>query len=148
MADEVRVGVVRFGASVSRRRRHLDVPRTHRVTVRLSDEEHQAVVANADAARMAVAAYLAEAGVAPLEPVTAGATGGERDERAALLIELMGAHRQVRGAATNLNQAVAKLHAMGEVPGELVAVVDYMRRVAGRVDEVVAAIAAQQPGRR
>jgi hypothetical protein len=119
------------------------------VLVRLSDEERAAVAANADAARLAMAAYLAEAGTAPLVPAAADADGGaQQDERSALLIELMGAHRQVRGAAHNVNQAVAKLHSTGEVPGELAATVDYLRRVAARVDSAVAAIAAQQPGRR
>lgn len=143
MVDEAQVGVVRFGAATSRRRPHNEEPRTNRVTVRLSDEEHQAVVDNAATARLAVAAYLAEAGVAPLVP----ASDAGQAERSALLIELMGVHRQVRGAATNLNQAVRALHVLGEEPGELAATADYMRRVAARVDAVVAAIAAQQPGR-
>lgn len=137
--DADRVGVVRFGPATGRRRRHHQQPRTHRVTVRFSDEEHQAVLANAAEARLAVGAYLAEVGVAPLTPVAADEGQGAR---AALLIELMGVHRQVRGAAHNLNQAVTKLHAMGEAPGELAAVADYMRRVAARVDAVVAAVAA------
>lgn len=145
MVDGAQVGVVRFGAALSRRRRHNVEPRTHRVTVRLSDEEYEAVVANAGTARLAVAAYLAEAGVAPLVPA---ADAGGQDERSALLIELMGVHRQVRGAAHNLNQAVMKLHSRGEEPGELAAAAAYMRRVAARVDAVVATIAAQQPVRR
>ena len=115
------------------------------MTVRLSDEEHRRLLANAEAARLAVAAYLAEAGAAPLVPAP---RSGEDQEASALLIELMGVHRQVRGAATNLNQAVTKLHSLGEVPGELEATVAYLRRVAARVDSVVAAIAARQPGRR
>lgn len=143
MADVPRVGVVRFGAATSRRRRHDPVPRTNRVTVRLSDEEYSLVLANAAAARLAAAAYLAEVGAAPLVPARPG-----DDERAAMLVELMGLHRQVRGAANNLNQAVTRLNALGEPAGDLPATADYMRRLAARVDAVVAAIAAQQPGRR
>ena len=145
MAREVQVGVVRFGAVTSRRRRHNEEPRTRRVTVRLSDEEYGTVLANAAAARLAVAAYLAEVGVAPLVPA---ARTDDQDERTALLVELMGVHRQVRGAAHNLNQVVTALHSVGDVPGELAATADYMRRVAARADALVAAIAAQQPGRR
>jgi hypothetical protein len=145
VAEQAHVGVVRFGATTSRRRRHERVPRPHKVTARLSDEEMQALLANAAAARLAVGAYLAEAGVAPLVPDPR--TGGD-PEAGALLIELMGVHRQVRGAANNLNQVVAKLHSLGEVPGELAAAAEYLRRVAGRVDAVVAAIAARTPGRR
>ncbi|AEB48021.1 hypothetical protein VAB18032_30289 (plasmid) [Micromonospora maris AB-18-032] len=118
----------------------------HRVTVRLSTEELAAVTANAAAARMAVAAYLAEAGAAPLVPA-ANAPDGP-GETSALLVELMGVHRQVRGAATNLNQAVARLHATGEPAGDLAASAAYVARIAARVDELVTAIAAAQTGRR
>jgi hypothetical protein len=57
-----------------------------------------------------------------------------------LLLELMGLHRQLRGACTNLNQAVAKLNSLGEPVGELAVVADYVRRVTSEVDEVVAAV--------
>ncbi|WP_043726579.1 plasmid mobilization relaxosome protein MobC [Micromonospora maris] len=147
MAEPAQVGVVRFGAQQRRRRRHNDAdPRVHRVTVRLSTEELAAVTANAAAARMAVAAYLAEAGAAPLVPA-ANAPDGP-GETSALLVELMGVHRQVRGAATNLNQAVARLHATGEPAGDLAASAAYVARIAARVDELVTAIAAAQTGRR
>jgi hypothetical protein len=145
LAGQPQVGGVRFGAAISRRRRHNPQPRARQVTVRLSDEEYGTVLANAAAARMAVAAYLAEVGVAPLVPAP---SGDAQDERTALLIELMGVHRQVRGAAHNLNQAVTKLHSLGEIPAELAASAAYLRRVAARADALVAAIAAQQPGRR
>ncbi|MGC4808653.1 plasmid mobilization relaxosome protein MobC [Micromonospora sp. DT233] len=118
----------------------------HRVTVRLSETELAAVEANAAAARMATSAYLAEAGSAPLVPAPAGP--GEGGEVGPLLVELMGVHRQVRGAATNLNQAVARLHSTGEPAGDLAAATAYLARVAAHVDELVTAIAAAQTGRR
>lgn len=46
---------------------------------------------------------------------------GAAEQRRMELLELMGIHRQMRGAATNLNQAVAKLHSLGEPVGELAA---------------------------
>ncbi|SCL43834.1 mobilisation protein (MobC) [Micromonospora citrea] len=146
MADPAQVGVVRFGASQRRRRAHSDDdPRVHRVTVRLSEAEMAAVEANAAAARMATSAYLAEAGSAPL--VSAAGPDGAA-ETGPLLVELMGVHRQVRGAAHNLNQAVARLHSTGEPAGDLAATAAYLARVAARVDELVTAIAAAQTGRR
>ncbi|MFI2663679.1 plasmid mobilization protein [Micromonospora carbonacea] len=72
----------------------------HRVTVRLSEAERAAVEANAAAARMATSAYLAEAGLVPLVPAPPGQGGG--GETGPLLVELMGVHRQVQGAAANL----------------------------------------------
>lgn len=146
MADPAQVGVVRFGVSQRRRRAHSDDdPRVHRVTVRLSEAEMAAVEANAAAARMATSAYLAEAGSAPLVPA-AGPDGAA--ETGPLLVELMGVHRQVRGAAHNLNQAVARLHSTGEPAEDLAATAAYLARVAARVDELVTAIAAAQTGRR
>ncbi|MEU0081986.1 hypothetical protein ABZY58_29140 [Micromonospora tulbaghiae] len=144
MADPAQVGVVRFGASQRRRRAHNDDdPRVHRVTVRLSEAEMAAVEANAAAARMATSAYLAEAGSAPLVPAPDGVA-----ETGPLLVELMGVHRQVRGAAHNLNQAVARLHSTGEPAGDLAAAAAYLARVAARADDLVTAIAAAQTGRR
>lgn len=82
---------------------------------------------------------------APLVPAPAGGGGGEAG---LLLVELMGVHRQVRRAAHNLNQAVARLHSTGEPSGDLAATAAYLARVAARVDELVTAIAAAQTGRR
>lgn len=147
MVDPAQVGVVRFGANRHRRRAHSDDDkRVHRVTVRLSEAEMAAVLANAAAARMATSAYLAEAGTAPLVPAPSEQNGAA--EAGPLLVELMGVHRQVRGAAHNLNQAVARLHSTGEPAGDLAATAAYLARVAARVDELVTAIAAAQTGRR
>ncbi|WP_047891167.1 plasmid mobilization relaxosome protein MobC [Micromonospora sp. RV43] len=146
MADKPQVGVVRFGAAQSRRRRHNAEPRRRWVTVRLSDEEYGTVLANAAAARLAVAAYLAEVGTAPMVPAEGGPDGAA--EAGPLLVELMGVHRQVRGAAHNLNQAVTRLHSTGERAEDLAATAAYLARVAARVDDLVTAIAAAQTGRR
>lgn len=140
--DGVRVGVVRFGAAWSRRRRHSSDPRQHKITVRLNAEELATVSANAAAARLSIGSYLAELGTAPLVP--GKNPGGLGAERAEALIELMGVHRQLVGAARNLNQAVAALHALGEEPGQLRVVAEYVRGVASRVDEAVAKVAGSR----
>ena len=141
-SQDPQVGVVRFGLAWSRRRRHSSAPRDHRITVRFNAEEYAAVTANAAAARLAVAAYLAEVGTAPLVP--GESPGGLGAERAEALIELMGVHRQLVGAARNLNQATAALHSLGEEPAQLRVVAEYVRSVASRVDEAVARVVASR----
>ena len=72
-------------------------------------------------------------------PVLQDAPGDDELRRRELL-ELIDTNRQLRGAATNLNQAVAKLHSLGEPVGELPAIADYVRRVATAADAAVAAV--------
>lgn len=134
---------VRTGATWNRRRRRQDAVRPHRVTVRFSDDELTKVVTHAAAARLAIAAYLAELGVTPPRALRSDSSG-DGDVRSELLVSLMGVHRQLRGAANNLNQAVAKWHATEELPEELLATVQYVRRVAQQVDEAVAIVARQR----
>jgi hypothetical protein len=138
--DEL-VGVVRFGSTLARRRRRNEEPRVRRIVVRYSDQEMQQVLANAAAVRLAPAAFVGEVSSAPLHPVRRAGPGAE--ERAALLVELMGAHRQLRGAATNFNQAMAAFNATGEAPEWLPQAAEYVRRVAARVDAAVAAVAGR-----
>jgi hypothetical protein len=162
--------VVQAGSGTARRRPRSAVPRGRSVTAWYSDEEFEAVVTYAAAARLATAAFVAEAslrpsawkvGLAPSVPDAGadaaqdGASGGPvgvsagpvledapgvGEQRRMLLLELMGVHRQLRGACTNLNQAVAKLNALGEPVGELSAIAEYVRRVATAADEAVAAV--------
>ena len=139
-----RVGAARPNATWNRRRRRDEVPRTRRITVRLSDDEHRQVLANAAAARLAPSTYLAESGVLPRRPAYLVGTS----ERSALLLELMGLHRQVRGIATNLNQATARLHSWGQPVAELrtiAATADHLLRA---VDDAVARLAAERSGPR
>jgi hypothetical protein len=138
--NESLVGAVRVGAVLSRRRRREQPLRDRRVTVRFSEEEYARVAANAAGARLALAAYLAQVGTAPR--IAACRSGAE--ERADLLVELMGTHRQLRGACTNLNQAVARWHTTGQQSGELPAIAEHVRRVTGRVDAAVAAVVASR----
>ncbi|ROP21214.1 hypothetical protein [Couchioplanes caeruleus] len=162
MTDSPRRRAVQPGAAASRRRRRSDVPRENRITPRYSDEELAQVLVFAAAARLAPAAYVAEASLRPSawQVGRAPATGTDPEHvveemaaepvlqdapedgevRRMELLELMGIHRQLRGAATNLNQAVAKLHSLGEPVGELPAIAEYVRKVATAADEAVAAV--------
>ncbi len=165
MADKPSRAAVQPSAAYSRRRARSAEPRSKRVTAWYSDAEHQQVLVYAAAARLAPAAYVAlaslrpsawQVGLAPAsaadaDPVVADtppAGGGPvlqdepgmAEQRRMELLELMGIHRQMRGAATNLNQAVAKLHSLGEPVGELAAIAEYVRQVATAADAAVAAV--------
>jgi hypothetical protein len=139
-------GPIEIGSAQSHRRRRSAVPRPNRVSVTYSDEEWQRVTASAAAARLAVAAWIAETSLAPRRstpgaPLSgATAAGTAASERQEMLLQLLGIHRQLRGACTNLNQAVAKLNALGQPDADLAAVAAYVRRVTTSVDETVAAV--------
>jgi hypothetical protein len=117
--------------------------REHRTTPRFNDEEYTAMLANAAAARLAPAAWCARAASAPGMAVRLAA---ESDGRSAVLGELLGLHRQLAGAARNLNQTTAKLHALNECPGELDAVAAHIARVAARVDEAIVQLVQERRG--
>lgn len=141
-----RTDITHVGSSTSRRRgRQVDdsLKRDIRLTVRFNAEEYLAMEANAAAVRLAPSAWCARASS---EPGVAARMAVGQDERAALLMELMGAHRQLRGASRNLNQVTAKLHGTGEMPPELAAVLRHVERVAERVDQLVIAIASERRG--
>jgi len=137
--------VTHFGAVRSRRRQRQtgEGVRDIRVHPRFNAEEYEQVVVNAAAARMAVQAWVARAAAVPGMAVMLAA---KEDERAALLGELMGLHRQLSGATRNLNQVTAKWHSTGERPGELAAIVDHVARVATRVDQLVVQLATERRG--
>jgi hypothetical protein len=135
----------RFGAVRSRRRARNtgEAKRDLRVNARFNAAEYEQVVANAAAARMAVQAWVARAASAP---GIALRLADSEDDRGALLAELMGMHRQLAGAARNLNQVTAKLHGTDETPLELDGVLRHIARVASRVDELVIQIASERRG--
>lgn len=134
-----RVGAATAGAFEGRRRQRADAPRRHRVTARFSEAEYGQLLALAAAERLAVAAYVVQASLAPLAGPAGRAAVPDAVREA--LVELMRVHRQLRGACTNLNQAVAKLHSLGEPVEELPVIAAYVRRVTDRVDQVVAELA-------
>ncbi|MDM4723495.1 hypothetical protein QTQ03_29395 [Micromonospora sp. WMMA1363] len=133
------------GAVHSRRRQRNsgEARREIRVNARFNAAEYERVAANAAAARMAVQAWCAKAAAAP---GMAARIAAQEDERAAMLTELLGMHRQLAGAARNLNQVTAKLHALDERPDNLEAILRYVERVANRVDDLVIRIAAERRG--
>jgi hypothetical protein len=127
-------------ASVSgqgRRRARQPVPRTRRVEVTLTGEEHAVIEAAARRAGLARRAYIAQAVLA------AAANGGRPGDREALrrvLIELMRAAGLVRRIGTNINQAVARLTAAGQPAGDLPGYAAGSSRRAGRIDAVADAV--------
>lgn len=103
------------------------------MTAWFTAEEYGRVLANAAAARMAVGAWVAEAALIP--PAVPRVRPADKQ----LLDELTAIRRQLRGACTNLNQATARLHALGRPVGELPAIAAYVQRVAAAVEEAIAA---------
>ena len=104
--------------SRSRRRTREEAARSRAVLVRLTEEEFGELTEAAGQARMARAAYAAEAA---LSAARGAATVPDAELREALG-EVMRAAGLVRRIGVLLNQAVAKLNATGQRPGELVPV--------------------------
>jgi hypothetical protein len=127
-------------ASVSgqdRRRPRQPVPRTRRVEVTLTREEYMVIEAAARRAGLARRAYIAQAVLA------AAANGGPHGDRESLrraLIELMRAAGLVRRIGTNINQAVAKLNAIGQPAGNLPGSATGTIRRADHIDQVADAV--------
>jgi Mobilization protein NikA len=122
-------------AGAGRRSRESE-PRQHKVTVRLSDAELAAVIAAADQAGLAPAAYIARAGVDAAEHRVAPIAGVQREA----LIELIRAAELAYRMSMNLEQAVAKPNATGAPgPDPGPAVADCMQ-VVHRIDEAAQAI--------
>ena len=134
-----------FGAVDSRRRARQtgDMKREHRLHPRFDPEEYQAVLANAAAARLSPTAWCARAAAAPGMAVR---LRSEADARSAIVAELLSLHRQMAGAARNLNQVTAALHATSERTAELDAVVAYVARVAEKVDQAVVRLVSERRG--
>ena len=63
------------------------------------------------------------------------------------LLELMSARTQVRRFGTNVNQAVAALHATGAPPAVQVAAVEVTTRASARLDEAAEVLARRAPRR-
>jgi hypothetical protein len=120
-----------------RRRSRQPVPRTRRVEVTLTGEEYAIIEAAARRAELARRAFIARAVLA------AAATGGPLGDRESLrraLIELMRAAGLVRRIGTNINQAVAKLNAIGQPAGNLPGYATGTIRRADHIDQVADAV--------
>lgn len=119
------------GERGGRHRAHQRPARDRRVLLRLSEEEHSALVEAAGRAGLTAAGFCAEAALAAArgEPVP------DHRQLRQLLIELMAARTQVRRYGVNVNRAVAQLHATGEAPG-------WLERAAAGADRGVARVEA------
>src|ERR1700729_1521107 len=114
-----------------RRSRQTD-RRSRRVEFSLSDEEFGELGAAAARAGLARGAYAAEAALSVARGVTSPADSPFREA----LGELIRAAGLVRRIGVNLNQAVAKLIATGQLPGELVPCALVCMRRAEHLDAV------------
>ena len=117
--------------SRSRRRPREEAPRSRTVRFDLTEKEFAELEEAAGRAGLAKGAYAAEAALS-----AARGTAAEPDTvlREALG-ELMRAAGLVRRIGVLLNQAVAKLNATGQRPGELLPYARESMRLAGRLDE-------------
>lgn len=118
--------------SPSRRRPRQHDARPRTVRLPLTEEEFADLEQAAGRAGLAKAAYAAEAALA--------AARGKATEPDALfqdaLAEVIRASGLVRRIGVNLNQAVAKLNATGQLPGELVPCARVCMRRAEHLDAV------------
>ena len=117
------------GAQGSRRPRQ-QARRCYRVEFTLTGQEMAALEEAAGRARLARGAYAAQV---VLAHVNGSGTGPEAPGREALL-ELVRAAGLVRKIGVLLNQAVAKLNATGQRPGDLLACAEACMRRVERLD--------------
>jgi hypothetical protein len=120
------------GGQGGRRPRHQGAPRGRRVEFSVTEDEFAAIQAAARRAGLARGAYAAQT-------VLGAAYGVSGSVDPVLLAELIRASQQVRRIGINLNQAVAKLNATGQRPGELL---PCARACMGRVERLDAAAEA------
>jgi hypothetical protein len=117
--------------SPARRRPRDEQGRPHTIRFDLSDEEFSDLRSAARRAGLAKGAYAAEAALSSARGLAAEPDAGLRDA----LQELIHASGLVRKIGVLLNQAVAKLNATGQAPGELDPCVDACRRRMERLDD-------------
>jgi uncharacterized protein (DUF1778 family) len=128
-----------------RRRGRDGTRRLLRLTPRLSVQERAEVDAAAEALGMSVNGFAAEAvlAVARRLPMSYGAAL-DREALARLQRELFAARTAVNRFGSNVNQAVAALHATGDPPLDVLAAAAALcARVVQHLDEVVAEVHRQ-----
>ncbi len=131
LADEV----TSAGGRVRRRLREVE-RRAHRLTPRFSDAELEAIGVAAGLAGLTPTGFAAKAAV----DVALGRTSPVPVRTVEALGELLEARAQVRRFGLLVNQAVARLHASGELSGELGAAVAACTRAVGRVEAAAVAV--------
>ena len=118
--------------SRSRRRPRQQAARARTVRFDLTEEEFAELEQAAGRAGLAKGAYAAEAALAAARGQAAAPDALFQDA----LAELIRAAGLVRRIGVNLNQAVAKLNATGQLPGELVPCAQVCMRRAEHLDVV------------
>lgn len=122
-----------------RDRTHYRPGRPYRVNARFNAEELADIVAAAAAAGMTPTGWCAEVALAAARGAPP-ALDLAREGLAQLQAELFDARVAVGRIGTNLNQAVAALHATGEAPDWLVRAAALCERRMERLDEVIALV--------
>jgi hypothetical protein len=119
-----------------RHRPHASVRRKRRLTAWFTDGELDAIKEAAGKAGMKPGAYLAKAGTDAA--AAAAAAGGLPAAGVADVVDGMsGAMRALNRVGNNFNQAVARLHALGEHSPDLEASAAAVARAAARVERAV-----------
>jgi hypothetical protein len=108
------------------------------VNLRLSEEEHAALLDAAGVAGLTPAGFAAEAALAAAR----GEAMPQYRALRSLLVELMAARTQVRRYGVNVNRAVAQLNATGEAPGWLERAAAGADRGVARLDAAAGEVAA------
>lgn len=125
-------------------RRHRYPGRTRQVFVRLSSDEYEDLAEAAARVELTPTGYVAETALAAARgqgtPGLADGTATTRAELAQLQRELFAARTELVRVGTNLNQAVADLHATGTTPAGLHDTVTRCAQAMEALDSVVAAI--------
>ena len=115
----------------ARHRDHRFPARGRRISLRLADDELAAIELAAGGAGLTPTGYVGAVALAAAR----GTVPPAPSQTQAALAELMQARAQVRRFGRNVNQAVAALHATGEVPLWLAEAVELTARAVRRVDE-------------
>jgi len=121
---------------MDRKRKYAPGQRSRSMLVRYTEDEYGAVAGAAGRAGLAPTSYVAEAALAAARDTPAPSASPLRE----LAVELMQARLQVRRFGVNVNQAVAKLHATGEVPVWLAESVERCDLAVAHVDAAAAAL--------
>ena len=135
-------GVARSPGLRLGRRRQANVAggRSRSFKVKVSEAEAAQLADLAREAQVSVPRLLVEAGLA------AGAGGQTSSERRGAMVELFAVHRLLSGIAVNINQVAKATNATREAPESAgwLAALEAVRKVAFRIDEVIAVIGTEQ----
>ena len=107
---------------LGRRRENSDVPRTGRYFVRVNADEQAALLRLAAHQNVSVQRVLVESALRP-------DTGVSRADIQELISTLFGLSRQISAVGSNLNQIAKVANTTGEVPEDITAALDGLRKL-------------------